>query len=128
MLMILRELFGSLRLEKEMKRLTNNMEFSVEKSESWKMFNEISPRYDMLNRILSLGMDRCWRREMGKFLEEKRDQTVLDLATGTGDVPLILVEENQNIKSAIGIDLADQMLEVGQRKIAQKNLAQKIQL
>ncbi len=98
------------------------------KSESWKIFNEIAVRYDLLNRILSWGMDLCWRRQMAKFLNSRPDQTILDLATGTADVPLALVKSNPNVMTAVGIDLADKMLEHGRLKIAQKNLTQKIKL
>ena len=106
----------------------NNSEFPVPKSESWKMFNEISPRYDLLNRILSWGMDVRWRREIGKFLPIQENQSLLDLATGTADVVIELVETNSQIVRAVGIDQAEKMLEQGRRKIAQKGLAQKIEL
>ena len=108
--------------------IPNQCEFPVSKSESWKMFNEISPRYDLLNRILSLGMDRRWRRQMAAFLNAEKNQTVLDLATGTADVLLALLEVNPNVTKAVGIDLAEKMLEQGRFKIAQKGLEQKIKL
>ena len=92
------------------------------------MFNEISPRYDLLNRILSWGMDMRWRRQMAKFLSDQPDQTVLDLATGTADVPLAILEANANVTKVVGIDLAEKMLEQGRWKIVQKGLEQKIEL
>ena len=103
-------------------------EFPISKSESWKMFDEISPRYDLLNRILSFGLDRRWRRRMAGFLNDRPNQIVLDLATGTADVLLSLVENNSNVATAVGIDLAEKMLKQGRFKIAQKNLAKKIKL
>jgi len=108
--------------------IQNQCEFPLPKFESWKMFNEISPRYDLLNRILSLGMDMHWRRQMAKFLSDQPNQAVLDLATGTADVPLALWESNSNVSKAVGIDLAEKMLEQGRLKIAQKGLEQKIKL
>ncbi len=108
--------------------IQKHSEFSVPKSESWKMFNEISPQYDFLNRILSLGMDMRWRREILRFLSDQPNQTVLDLATGTADVPLVLLEANSNVSKAVGIDLAEKMLEQGRLKIAQKGLEEKIKL
>ena len=108
--------------------IPNQCEFPVSKSESWKMFNEISPRYDLLNRILSCGMDRRWRRQMAAFLNAEKNQTVLDLATGTADVLLALLEAHANVAKAVGLDLAEKMLEQGRLKIAQKKLEHKITL
>ena len=92
------------------------------------MFNEISPRYDLLNRILSWGMDARWRRRMARFLNNQPDQTVLDLATGTADVLLNLFEANPRVVRGVGIDLAEKMLEQGRLKISRKGLADKIKL
>lgn len=108
--------------------IQKDYEFPVAKSESWKMFNEISVRYDFLNRVLSFGMDMRWRRRMADFFGNQPNQIILDLATGTADVPLILLETNPKIDKAIGIDLAEKMLEQGRLKIAQKGLKQKIKL
>src|SRR3990167_2953979 len=106
--------------------IQKHSEFPLPKSESWKMFNEISPRYDLLNRILSLGMDMRWRGEMAKFLRDQPNQTLLDMATGTADVPLALLEANPNVSKTVGIDLAEKMLKKGRLKVAQKGLDQKI--
>ena len=74
------------------------------------MFDEISPRYDFLNRMLSWGQDLHWRRRMGFYLPTKDNLQVLDVATGTADVPLELMEANPRIISVDGIDLALKML------------------
>ena len=62
------------------------------KKESWKIFDEIAKTYDLLNRILSMGIDVYWRNKLLKFLPNRRNIVALDLATGTGDVPLVLVK------------------------------------
>lgn len=101
--------------------------FSIPKSESWRMFDAISPRYDILNRLLSFGLDILWRERLVPFLPDN-PRKVLDLATGTADVLLALVRGNQNIKEAVGIDLADRMLAIGRGKIARANFSGKITL
>ena len=98
------------------------------KSQSWQMFNAISTRYDFLNHFLSFGLDRKWRRKLAKFLPSQPQQRVLDLATGTADTLLSFFKYNCNVNSAVGIDLADKMLEIGRAKIQQKGLDQKIVL
>ena len=60
------------------------------KSDSWKMFNAIAGRYDFLNRLLSLGQDVRWRKALKQFLPDSDGQTILDLATGTADVLIML--------------------------------------
>ena len=96
------------------------------KSESWRMFDDIAPRYDSLNRILSFGLDRIWRRRMRGLLASQPEQNILDLASGTADVLLALVENNPKIKKATGVDLAEKMLTIARRKIKAKGLEAKI--
>ena len=91
------------------------------KSASWRMFDEISVRYDLLNRILSLGLDIRWRRKLCGFIRAKPHQDLLDLATGTGDV-LLALTGNPHIHRAIGIDMADRMLTIGKTKIRKRGL------
>ena len=98
------------------------------KSESWKMFDQISGRYDFLNRVLSLGQDLRWRKRLNEFLPAGKNLKMLDLATGTADVIISLMEDNPQITSGIGIDMAGEMLKIGQRKIEEKYLSSKITL
>ena len=98
------------------------------KSESWRMFDTISPRYDFLNHFLSFGLDRCWRRKLVNFLPAKENQRLLDLATGTADTILTFFQNTTKISSAVGIDLADKMLEIGRLKVEKKGLQNKITL
>jgi len=91
------------------------------------MFNNIAFRYDFLNRFLSIGIDISWRKKAIKQLRELNPQNVLDVATGTADMPLLLYKliKPNNI---IGIDISKDMLAIGEKKIAKNNLQQYIQL
>jgi demethylmenaquinone methyltransferase/2-methoxy-6-polyprenyl-1,4-benzoquinol methylase len=92
------------------------------KSDSWKMFNAIAGRYDFLNRLLSLGQDVRWRRALKQFLPDTNGQTILDLATGTADVLIVLSKENPKIHRGFGVDPAVKMLEIGREKIRLQHL------
>lgn len=84
------------------------------------MFDELSPVYDRINRILSFGMDRHWRARVAAFLPPQKNLKILDLATGTGDQALALIKSHASIHSIIGIDLSEAMLEIAKRKIPSK--------
>ena len=98
----------------------------ISKSTSWQMFNDISPRYDLLNHLLSFGLHIHWRRQLAKYLSNQDNQRVLDLATGTADVLLSLFKHNPHIQTGYGIDMADKMLEIGRKKITQHGLDKQI--
>ncbi len=98
------------------------------KSDSWKMFNAIAGRYDFLNRLLSLGQDIRWRKVLRRFLPDRENQIILDLATGTADVLITLAQDNPKIHHGIGIDPAVKMLEIGRAKIKQAHLDHKLML
>ncbi len=105
-----------------------NMQTQPSRIDIWKMFNRIAPRYDLLNRILSLGLDGPWRSRVGKYLQGEKNLKVLDLATGTGDLLLALFSSNGNIASAVGLDMSPEMLAIAEKKIARCNLANSINL
>ncbi|MBL8013114.1 MAG: bifunctional demethylmenaquinone methyltransferase/2-methoxy-6-polyprenyl-1,4-benzoquinol methylase UbiE, partial [Candidatus Omnitrophica bacterium] len=96
------------------------------KTESWKIFNLISKRYDFLNRLLSLGMDTGWRKAMIAQIPSSVTVQLLDLATGTADVIIAAVEARPNIYTAVGLDMAEEMLRIGREKIQKKDLDKKI--
>lgn len=85
------------------------------------MFDGIAPYYDLLNRALSLGIDTIWRTKAIKTLKKNNPQTILDIATGTAD---LAIEAAQVLKpkSIIGMDIAKEMLRVGDKKIVKKKL------
>ncbi|MEM7106202.1 MAG: bifunctional demethylmenaquinone methyltransferase/2-methoxy-6-polyprenyl-1,4-benzoquinol methylase UbiE [Bacteroidota bacterium] len=92
-----------------------------------KMFDNIAPYYDFLNRFLSLGIDTIWRKKAIKQLAEIKPKNVLDVATGTADMALEIWKQVAPDK-IMGIDISARMLEVGQKKIDKKQLGEKIEL
>jgi demethylmenaquinone methyltransferase/2-methoxy-6-polyprenyl-1,4-benzoquinol methylase len=92
------------------------------------MFNRIARRYDFLNRLLSFGMDVSWRKKMAQFLPLDDDQHLLDLATGTADQILFLFDSSDKVKSGVGMDLAEKMLETGREKIRKRRLSEVVSL
>ena len=90
------------------------------------MFDAIAPRYDLLNRILSLGTDGRWRRRAVRRLGELGPGRVLDVATGTGDLAVEAL--SAGAREVVGVDIAERMLEVGRRKIEQLGLSDRITL
>lgn len=91
-----------------------------------KMFDNISGGYDNLNRVISFGTDIRWRKKVLKLVSAKNPQTILDIATGTGDLAIMLsIIPNAKIT---GADISEGMLEVGRKKVAAKNLSDRIEL
>jgi demethylmenaquinone methyltransferase / 2-methoxy-6-polyprenyl-1,4-benzoquinol methylase len=90
--------------------------------DSWRMFDRIAGRYDVLNRILSFRRDVAWRRTMGRNLPEGDALEVLDLATGTADVLLGLYREHARIRRGVGLDMSAGMLAQGHGKIRDRKM------
>ena len=90
------------------------------------MFDNISPKYDFLNRSLSLGIDVWWRKKMMRELKGHALNQVLDIATGTADVALATSKLKPN--SIIGVDISEGMLAVGRIKVEKKGLSSLIKL
>ena len=91
-----------------------------------KMFDNISKEYDILNRVISFGIDISWRKKIVRILKSKNPSTILDVATGTGDLAIELVKTNA--KKIIGLDISKGMLDVGINKINHKNLNNTIEM
>jgi demethylmenaquinone methyltransferase / 2-methoxy-6-polyprenyl-1,4-benzoquinol methylase len=100
---------------------------NTRKKESYKIFDEIASTYDGLNKFLSMGIDIYWRSKLLKNLPNKTNMKALDLACGTGDVPVVL-SKSKDIDSIEGLDLSKEMINVGLKKIKEKNLSHKISL
>ena len=96
-----------------------NSELS-KKQQVAKMFDTISKEYDGLNRVISFGIDVKWRKRVVKIVSKTQPESVLDIATGTGDLAINLTQTNA--KKIIGLDISDGMLEVGRKKIANQQL------
>lgn len=90
------------------------------------MFNNIASHYDFLNHFLSLGIDVLWRKKAVSILKKENPKIILDIATGTADFAI----ENLNVNpdKVIGIDIAEEMLAKGRKKITDKNLSDKIEI
>ena len=88
------------------------------------MFDAIAPRYDLLNHVLSAGIDRRWRDRALRALRLTGDETLLDVCTGTADVAL----QARGASRVIGVDFAAEMLSVGQRKLLVSEEHQRITL
>jgi demethylmenaquinone methyltransferase / 2-methoxy-6-polyprenyl-1,4-benzoquinol methylase len=90
------------------------------------MFNRIAHRYDYLNHFLSMGIDRLWRKKLRRRLSTYNPQSILDVATGTGDLAIELAR----LKPAeiVGVDIAEKMLEIADQKIAHKKLQHVIRM
>ena len=90
------------------------------------MFDAISGNYDNLNRVISFGIDIKWRKKVLKLVNDKNPRSILDIATGTGDLAILMTKTNAD--KIIGIDISEGMLDVGRQKIAEQNLSQKIEM
>ncbi|MDA0378443.1 MAG: bifunctional demethylmenaquinone methyltransferase/2-methoxy-6-polyprenyl-1,4-benzoquinol methylase UbiE [Bacteroidetes bacterium] len=91
-----------------------------------RMFDSIAPRYDLLNRVLSGGIDQRWRRRViGEVLEHDPER-VLDIATGTAD--LAIQAARQGVDRVVGVDISEEMLEVGRGKVRRGLLESKVTL
>jgi demethylmenaquinone methyltransferase/2-methoxy-6-polyprenyl-1,4-benzoquinol methylase len=91
-----------------------------------RMFNDIAPKYDFLNHFLSLGIDRCWRKRLIRMLKKHHPATILDVATGTGDLAIAALKTGAD--KITGVDISAQMLEVGRKKLIRKKLDDRIEL
>lgn len=90
------------------------------------MFDTISGNYDDLNRVISFGIDIKWRKKVLKLVSDTNPKNILDIATGTGDLAILMTETSAT--QIIGLDISAGMLDVGRQKINQKNLSNKIEM
>lgn len=88
------------------------------------MFDAIAPRYDLLNRVLSLGVDRRWRRKAVGLLEAEQPERILDVATGTADLAVEAMRLDP--KKVVGVDLSEAMLHRGREKVERLGLSDRI--
>lgn len=91
-----------------------------------KMFDTISGDYDGLNRVISFGIDVKWRKKVVKIVKDNKPESILDIATGTGDLAINLAETHAS--KIVGLDISSGMLEIGKEKIKKKNLEHKIEM
>jgi len=92
------------------------------------MFDRIAPTYDLLNHLLSLGLDSAWRRKVTRQLVGRGPLHLLDLATGTGDLLISMLRRCPAIEKATGLDIAERMLELCREKLRTRGLAGGVEL
>lgn len=91
------------------------------------MFDSIAPAYDFMNRAMTLGVDRIWRRRAVRAVKACAPSKVLDIATGTGDVAIAVARALPQ-SSVLGIDLSEGMISIGRRKVQQAGLSGRVEL
>ena len=99
---------------------------SSKKTQVRQMFDGISPKYDLLNRIISGGIDIKWRKKVVDILVQKKPEKILDVATGTGDLAVALIKTQAS--EIIGIDISKGMLDIGKEKVKKNQLHKKIKM
>ncbi len=99
---------------------------SSKKTQVRQMFDGISPQYDLMNRIISGGIDIKWRKNVVSMLIEKQPEKILDVATGTGDLAIALLQTKAT--EIIGIDISEGMLDIGKQKVRNNQWDQKIKM
>jgi demethylmenaquinone methyltransferase/2-methoxy-6-polyprenyl-1,4-benzoquinol methylase len=90
------------------------------------MFDNISGNYDNLNRVISFGIDTKWRKKVLKLVSDSKPKVILDIATGTGDLAILMAKTKA--EKIIGLDISAGMLEVGKKKVEEKKLSNVIDL
>lgn len=96
------------------------------KSQVEDMFDNIAPKYDLLNHVLSMKIDVLWRETLVKWMNKDQPQLVLDVATGTGDLAIAVHKGTK--ANIVGLDLSQQMLNVGIEKVKKQNLQNHISM
>ncbi len=90
-----------------------------------RMFDNISPKYDLLNRLFSLGIDQAWRRKVIRLVAKEPVDRLLDVATGTADLAILAAGK---VRKVTGIDISEGMLQHGRKKVADRKLQDWIEL
>lgn len=109
-----------------MKQVTPYNTDAGKKREVEEMFDNIAPKYDLLNHVLSMKIDVLWRNNLVNWLLKDDPKIILDVATGTGDLAIAVQKKTKG--EVVGLDLSQQMLNVGIEKIKKINLAEQISM
>jgi demethylmenaquinone methyltransferase/2-methoxy-6-polyprenyl-1,4-benzoquinol methylase len=108
-------------------KVTPYKDGNTKKDQVKKMFDSVAWRYDMLNRMLSLGIDIGWRKKLIKQMSSFSPNLVLDMATGTADLAIMAAKKIPQAQ-IIGIDLSPNMVQIGNDKVKKNNLDSRVQL
>lgn len=115
-------LIASVKMRAEIVPDKNSVESKREQIE--KMFDNVSGNYDLLNRVITWRMDKKWRKNVLKLIAKKMPDRILDIATGTGDMALLL--SRTNARYILSVDISQGMLDVANKKIQHYNLQKRI--
>ena len=91
------------------------------------MFDSIAPAYDLMNRAMTLGLDKLWRAKAVRMIRRHNPADILDIATGTGDLAIRMARSLPGARIT-GVDLSAEMLEIGRRKVARAGLEGRVDL
>lgn len=91
------------------------------------MFDSIAPVYDFMNRAMTMGVDRLWRRATVKEVARRSPRVVLDVATGTADLAIALARKTRADR-VLGVDLSEGMVEIGRKKVEKAGLSDRVTL
>ncbi|NUY82551.1 bifunctional demethylmenaquinone methyltransferase/2-methoxy-6-polyprenyl-1,4-benzoquinol methylase UbiE [Flavobacterium sp. MAH-1] len=112
---------------KQPEKITPYKDSSLGKKEQvTQMFDNISGNYDGLNRVISFGIDTKWRKKVLRLVSDTNPSKILDIATGTGDLAILMAQTAA--QEIVGLDLSEGMLEVGRKKVTEKQLDSRIKL
>lgn len=100
---------------------------TTKKEQVTEMFDRIAPAYDKLNHMLSFNMDRLWRRRMVRMASAAAPRSIIDIATGTGDLAVALARRNP-AAAVTGVDISPEMVRYGQEKMRRKGLDDRVTL
>jgi demethylmenaquinone methyltransferase/2-methoxy-6-polyprenyl-1,4-benzoquinol methylase len=102
-------------------------EEQTKKEQVEQMFDNIAPTYDKLNHIMSLNIDRVWRRRVMRIVRRAKAHKIMDVATGTGDLAIAMAKRVDRIQ-ILGVDLSEEMLAVARAKVRKQGLEERIML
>lgn len=109
------------------KPVTPYKDSSISKKEQvTTMFDGIAKQYDVLNRVISLGIDQSWRRKVVRMATQLKPKRIIDVATGTGDLAIAL--KSTGAGEIVGLDISPGMLEIGTKKVHSLSLDDQIQM
>lgn len=115
-------------MEQQVEKITPYGRDSGDKtSQVRSMFDSIAPAYDFMNRAMTFGIDKLWRRKAVGMVERHYPASILDIATGTGDLAIAMARRIQRA-SVAGIDLSPNMLDIAARKINKEQLDGRVTL
>ncbi len=115
------------KIEDKVKEAPLTVPLKIDKSESWKLFDTIAERYDLLNYICSAGILSLWRQKLVDYFPKGSDLKVLDCATGTGEVMFSIMDDHHfDIQEIHGLDLSKNMMKKGLEASEDKSYAKKV--